>query len=382
MRVIISGAGIAGLTTAAALVRDGHDVTVLERRRDTAAGAGITLWPNALAALDEIGLGDAVRAESARVAGGAIRWRDGSWIRQPSEAAMIAALGEPVAVIRRSTLRDVLTDALPTGTVDFDVAVAEAHTHDDAAIVTTSTGQRLRADVFVAADGTKSRVARTFNSRLADAYTGYSAWRGIADVEIDPALAGEVLGPVSEFGTVPLSGGQTYWFATSRLRPNTRFGDELSQVRALARRWPDPIATVVAATRREELSRTDLYDRRTAQRWYDGRIVLAGDSAHPMRPHLGQGGCQGIEDAVVLAAALAKYPDLDVALPRYQGVRQPRVRKIVNESRAIGRITGARPAFLWGSMIRASAIAPDTIAMKHLGAIAGYSNLSKQLDSL
>ena len=63
---VVIGAGIAGLATAVALQRRGHYVTVLEERTDTASGAGISIWPNALAALDQIGLGDAVREAGGR----------------------------------------------------------------------------------------------------------------------------------------------------------------------------------------------------------------------------------------------------------------------------------------------------------------------------
>ncbi|MFZ0832397.1 MAG: FAD-dependent oxidoreductase, partial [Mycobacterium sp.] len=57
--IVVVGAGIAGLAAAVALQRRGFDVTTVEERTDTSSGAGISIWPNALAALDEIGLGDA-----------------------------------------------------------------------------------------------------------------------------------------------------------------------------------------------------------------------------------------------------------------------------------------------------------------------------------
>lgn len=76
-QITVIGAGIAGLATAVALRSAGHDVAVVEQRSDTTTGAGISIWPNALAALDEIGLGDVVRRSGARVTGGAIRWRSG-----------------------------------------------------------------------------------------------------------------------------------------------------------------------------------------------------------------------------------------------------------------------------------------------------------------
>ena len=87
-QILVVGAGIAGLATAVALQRRGHDVTVIEERTDTSSGgAGISIWPNALAALDEIGLGDAVREAGGRVTAGALRWRDGTWLRHPSRAS-------------------------------------------------------------------------------------------------------------------------------------------------------------------------------------------------------------------------------------------------------------------------------------------------------
>src|SRR3954451_25253891 len=111
-RVAVVGAGIAGLASAVALQRRGFDVTIFEERTDTSSGAGISIWPNALAALDEIGLGDAVREAGGRVTAGALRWRDGSWLRHPARERLVRALGEPLVVIHRSALTRVLADAL------------------------------------------------------------------------------------------------------------------------------------------------------------------------------------------------------------------------------------------------------------------------------
>ena len=88
-QIVVIGAGIAGLATAVALQRRGHDVTIIEERTDTSSGAGISIWPNALAALDQIGLGDAVREAGGRVTAGALRWRNGSWLRHPSKERIV-----------------------------------------------------------------------------------------------------------------------------------------------------------------------------------------------------------------------------------------------------------------------------------------------------
>ena len=159
-RVIVVGAGIAGLSTAVALHRGGHLVTVFEERSDTSSGAGISIWPNALAALDRIGLGDQVREAGGRISAGAVRWRDGTWIRRPSAQRIVTALGEPLVVIERAILRDILAGALPAGTVEHGVALTAVE-HTAAGVrADLADGSRREADALVGADGTYSVVAR------------------------------------------------------------------------------------------------------------------------------------------------------------------------------------------------------------------------------
>ncbi|AGB24469.1 2-polyprenyl-6-methoxyphenol hydroxylase-like oxidoreductase [Mycobacterium sp. JS623] len=134
-RIVVVGAGIAGLATAVALQRRGHEVAVIEERTDTSSGAGISFWPNALAALDEIGIGEAVRAAGGRVTAGALRWRDGSWLRRPARERLVRALGEKLVLIRRSALAKVLADALAGGTVHTGLSARE--------LVTTADGVRI-----------------------------------------------------------------------------------------------------------------------------------------------------------------------------------------------------------------------------------------------
>src|SRR3954471_24660584 len=146
---LVVGAGIAGLATAVALQRRGHDVSVLESRADTASGAGISIWPNALAALDHIGLGDAVREAGGRVTAGALRWSDGTWLRRPSRERIVEALGEPLVVVRRSVLNDLLAGALASDTVQFGVTVKDTECSAAGVHVTLSDSTMRRADAVV-----------------------------------------------------------------------------------------------------------------------------------------------------------------------------------------------------------------------------------------
>jgi 2-polyprenyl-6-methoxyphenol hydroxylase-like FAD-dependent oxidoreductase len=117
----------------------------------------------------------------------------------------------------------------------------------------------------------------------------------------------------------------------------------------------------------------DLYDRDQARQWSRGPVLVVGDAAHPMRPHLGQGGCQGIEDAAILARFVDGDSDIATAFARFAAFRRPRVRAIVRESAMVGRIVNLRPAFLSALATRASVLAPEALLTRHLAQLASRS---------
>ncbi|AKK28625.1 FAD-dependent oxidoreductase [Mycobacterium sp. EPa45] len=372
--IAVVGAGIAGLATAAALTQRGHYVTVIEERTDTGSGAGISIWPNALAALDHLGLGEQVRAAGGRIAAGAIRWKDGRWLRRPAGERIVTALGEPLVVLQRAALRDILAGALAAGTVVNGLAVCE--------LTTTPTGVRLHladsstrdVDAVVGADGTRSVVARHLNGPLPRRYAGYTAWRGVAVFAIDPDLAGETMGAGAEVGHVPMGADRTYWFATERATEGASAPQgELAYLRGKFASWAAPIPAILAATEPAEVLRNDLYDRSPAKRWAAGPVVLVGDAAHPMRPHLGQGGCQALEDAAVLGAFVDLSTDLPTAFAAFEAFRRGRVRAIARESQLIGRVVNLRPAALSALASRSTVVLPEFLVTRHLASIAARS---------
>jgi 2-polyprenyl-6-methoxyphenol hydroxylase-like FAD-dependent oxidoreductase len=110
--------------------------------------------------------------------------------------------------------------------------------------------------------------------------------------------------------------------------------------------WHRPIPDLIEATPERDIVRTDVYDRPPPKRVMDGPVALVGDAAHPMTPDLGQGGCQALEDAVVLGACFQQHGKLAAALAAYQAHRLRRVRRIVRDSHLIGQIFGARGALV------------------------------------
>lgn len=369
--VLVIGAGITGLATAVALQQQGFEVCVTEARDDVTPGAGISLWPNALAALDEIRLGDQVRAAGGRVTAGALRRPDGSWLRRPAAQRFTRALGEPLVVIRRATLTEILTGALTPGTVHLG-RTAERIVADSSGVrVSFSDGSVHEADGVVGADGVDSVVARHLNGPLPRRYAGYTAWRAVAACPLDPELSGETHGSGLLVGHVPLGADHTYWFATQRApRGHTAPDGELTHLSQLFSSWAEPVPTLLATTNPDQLLRNDLYDRAPARRWASGPVVIAGDAAHPMRPHLGQGGCQGLEDAATLGALAARSQDLASAFSRFVALRRRRTMAIVRESKFIGQVVNLHPEVLSAAATRASVLVPEFVLTRHLASIA------------
>jgi FAD binding domain len=179
---VVVGGGIGGLASAIALRRAGWEVQVLERSDELReVGAGISLWPNALHALDLLGVGDRVRAQGAIEANAGFRDRAGSWLFRTDIRAIEERYG-PSVLIRRATLLAALADALPPGTVTLATEVTGIAEQRDHVLVDHRAGTAT-ADLVVAADGIRSRIrAILWPTARGPRYAGYTTWRLVTPV--------------------------------------------------------------------------------------------------------------------------------------------------------------------------------------------------------
>ncbi|GAA1743281.1 FAD-dependent monooxygenase [Aeromicrobium alkaliterrae] len=336
-RVVVVGAGLAGLTFAAAMRRRGLEVEVRDERPALGGGAGLTIWPNALAALDAIGLGDVVRDLGEPAASATIRRADGSLVRRLDPVAMMRSLGEPARVVDRGELQAVLAEH--AGPIVLDAGVADPASLD--------------ADLVVGADGFRSAVARHLDPRIRERPAGYVAWRGVAPIAVDPSMAGVVWGDAAEAGVAPMTGGRTYWFATRAGAAEVWRPD--------AGLWPDPLPELIAATPPSCVLQHEMLDRDPPRRWFDDRHVVIGDAAHAMQPGLGQGGCLAIEDAVVLAALWAEHGGGASTFAAFERVRRPRAMAALRASRTAGRVLHGPRGRLAATVARRT---PEPVAMR------------------
>jgi salicylate hydroxylase len=350
--VLIAGAGIGGLTAALAIARQGLPVTVFDQaERLEEAGAGIQLSPNATRVLTALGLAD--RLEPAVVVPEAVRLRAGGWGRDiaimPLGAQAVRRHGAPYWVVHRADLQGALLGAVESNTritlklgarIDGFILGPQGVT---AKVSTPEETGEHHGRALIGADGLWSRLRESLGSRVAARFAGRTAWRALAPSDtLPPSLCGQEvnlwLGRGGHLVHYPVRAGATVNIVavTSDDWQSTRWSTAADRDEVLARfpprLWAAEAREFLAAPQRWQ--KWALYDRAPSAGWGRGPVTLLGDAAHPMLPFLAQGAAMAIEDAFVLAAALARFADDPArALRDYERERQPRTARVQRAAR-------------------------------------------------
>jgi len=367
-QIAIIGSGIAGLTLARCLGNEEYDIHIFEKRDAFGEiGAAISVFPNALCVMDELGLLDELLAGSGIIQKIHLKTSSGS-ILSSSEPAY----EYPAICAHRAYLHSVLLKNITASLHPGHGLRSLVHEADGRVSLTFDNGQVRSFDAVIGADGIRSMVREHIIGDGEPIFRGYNIWRGVVRSDFAIGHGSETFGKGQRVGIVPIKDGLYGWWATCNeayLQDDEPEGTR-KKLQRLFGSWHHPIPELIANT--EEILKNSLVDRKPLRGWTKGMSTLIGDAAHPTTPNLGQGGCIAIEGAYILARCIQKFGLGQAAFACYEALHFPRAKMVNEESLQLGRMGQWSNPLLVGFRNAAFKAMPSKLAMKMVDKFFAY----------
>lgn len=399
LHVLIAGGGVGGLALANALVKvPTIKVTVLEKTsKFKRFGGPIQLASNAMMNLKALdadlfrkieakatwtgnltnGIKDGIRDE----------WYAMFDLKSPAEERSMPF----TCVVERPDLQEIMLSSLPEGIVQNGAGVISYEQKNDGGVIAMmGDGQQVHGDLLIGADGIWSAVRATMhNNELKGdnsgaSYSGYSVYAGELNYvapDHDEVGYKVYIGPNQYFVVTDIGKGRYQWYAflakpvgsaesEAHLKPVVEIDGcapgNPAYLHEVFEGWSKDIHDIIRATRDDEIQQRDLYDRPPAvlEPWTDGYVALLGDAIHAMMPNLGQGGCQAMEDAIVIAEELSELThrhEVPAALGRYRN------RRLIRSASVQGLSRFASDIIIRGFDTPAKLVVDDGIQFENFG---------------
>jgi FAD-dependent urate hydroxylase len=332
---LICGGGIAGLSSALHLKKNGWTVRIFEKDPELrTAGVGLNIWPNGVRVLQGLGLGEDYLADAAVID----RWwtldSDGAQTSDVDVSVWIDELGAPITGARRVRLNALLASGLDADEIVYQRTAQRYEQTDDDITVFFAEGDHATGDVLLGTDGVGSKI-RNHMLGQPPLFTdeGIIRWRGVfecARAGVPTNVQADVFGPNGHVGWIPIDKTHAYWYGTlDGLKTFDAFY-------ASCGNWTNtPVRQIIDVSEPASvMGREVVHHRNHLPCWTDGRAVLIGDSAHPMYPGMAQGANQALIDGQTLARHLGQSSSaVGAAVKAFEHDRLPAANKMVEYSR-------------------------------------------------
>ena len=331
-RIAVVGAGVGGISVARGLLRQGHDVTVFERRPDVKPGGGaVTIWSNGATVLAQLG----VEMEGAGQPLSTVRvtTAGGRPVATMDLTAIVKRLGAPVRMVPRRVLLERLLDGFPAERIRCNTRAVRIANTGNGVRVEFGDGSSAEADLLIGADGLHSMVRGLVGAPPAKP-TGWCSWQGLVTLPGigDKHVAQMIIGEHGNLGLWPAGGSDLQWWfdlpwSDEFVRPQR----PIDMIRSHFEGWSDLADRILATLTDEDLAPSPFpHFRHPIPRSGQGAVTLLGDAAHTMPPTLAQGTNQALLDTMVLCQALSDFrgdrsADLSRTLRRYENARRRKV---------------------------------------------------------
>ena len=342
-KVLIIGAGMAGMTLGIALKRNGQDCEIVEIRPAlTEPGTGITLQGPALRALQSVGaLGECIA-----------RGFPQSFFKTCDAEGNVTGtvdlpnlLGAPYPAtigIMRQSVHEVLAAQLQALAVPIRLGTTiAALTQSESVVeVVLSDGTRSIFDLVVGADGANSAVRGLIvGTDPRPHYTGQMNWRATVSRPEEVRGRYSYFGPTINSGFNPISENEMYIYLLQNAPERPRWRDE--ELPEILRGLLAEFGGVLGRARDQvqdpqKIICRPVYSMIMPPPWHRGCVLVIGDAAHVTTPQLASGATIAIEDAVVLARHLQTPEPIEVALSDFTRSRYERCRMVVENSEQLG----------------------------------------------
>ena len=335
-KIAIVGGGLAGLAAAHALQTFGMKAEVFETAPALGEiGAAVNVSPQAVKALQAIGVGDQVAAVGNTSPGIYTRnMQTGEFLELNDRHKAAARYGAPYYTFHRADLLDALASGLDHGAIHLDHRLTRIAERSDRIGLAFANGTEVEAEIVIGADGVRSVIRQALYGDDNPTYTGQMVWRALLNGGDVPA---EVLEPTGHIQWVGPGCHLLAYYIRGRKLVNIvtqedtdKWVEEGWSTRGdpdeMRLSFPNPeprLETLLSVV--TTCSKWGLFTRPLTQNWGRGRIQLIGDAAHAMLPNAGQGACQAFEDAYILARWLEASRDPVEAFGNFRRIRIPRV---------------------------------------------------------